>query len=565
MKTLAVQAHEKRLELACDIAASVPDALVGDPLRLRQIAINLVGNGIKFTDRGEVVLRVELDSRTDNRASFHFSVSDSGVGIPKDRQRTIFTRFLQAETSTTRLYGGTGLGLTIAARLVEMMQGKIWVESEPEKGSVFHFIARFDLQPGESAALPAAKLDGLRVLVVEDHPVSRGILAKLLKEWHAEVQEAESADVALRLTKQSRQTGQPFQLILLDDTLPGIDSHVLAAQIRHAQSGTSAVMMLGFATHKDDGSSRVGADLIALTKPVKHSELRDAVISALGLSTPARRRSAPQVPVPPAEKLKILLVEDNLFSQKLARYVLQKHGHEVVVADDGVAAVEVYSRRRFDLILMDVRMPRMDGLQTTAAIRDREKHTGGHIPIIALTANAMVGDRESCLRAGMDECLIKPVRPAALIAVVDRLRQRPPCATGSADTGKPVLDHAALLERVDGDIALLDEMVGAFRRDCGRLMSGAHDAIARRDAGALAYALHTLCGMFRNLSADAAQEAVSETQKLDLENDLEGVRLRFSALENEVRLLNSRLANPHSWRAATYGQDWRGGDGKQAG
>jgi CheY-like chemotaxis protein len=568
MKTLALQAHEKGLELACDIAPTVPDGLVGDPLRLRQIAINLASNGIKFTERGEVVFRVEPESQTGDRVCCHFSVTDSGIGIPKDRQRTIFTRFLQAEASTTRVYGGTGLGLTIAARLVEMMEGKIWVESEPGKGSVFHFFARFTLQHGESRAVPPPKLEGSRILVVDDHPVSRRILVNLLKEWRAAVQEADSAKAALQLAKQSRRAGKPFRLVLLDDTMPGIDSHALARQIGcGAHFGTPAVVMLGFAAHKDEGVSREGVELIGLTKPVKHSELRDAVSSALGLSAPARRESAPAVPGSRAEKLDILLVEDNPLSQKLARYVLQKHGHEVVAVDNGVAAVEAYERRRFDLILMDVRMPRMDGLQTTAAIRDHERRTGGHIPIIALTANAMVGDRVSCLRAGMDDCLIKPVQPSALIAVVDRLRRQPLPAPGPADTGKSVLDHAALLERIDGDMALLNEMADAFFRDCGRLMSSARDSILHRDAAGLTYALHTLCGMFRNLSADAAQKAVTELQEFDLENDLAGIVSRFSILENEVRLLNARLASLHSWlpRAGSHGEDWRDGHGKQAG
>jgi CheY-like chemotaxis protein len=547
MKTLGLQAHEKRLELACENAAAVPDALVGDPLRLRQIVINLVSNGIKFTERGEVVLRVEPESQTNNQFSCHFSVRDSGIGIPKDKQSAIFTRFLQADASTSRVYGGSGLGLTITARLVEMMCGKIWVESELEKGSVFHFTARFGLQP-EHQATRTVDLRGARILVVDDHAVSRRILVSLLKEWHAQVREADSAATALQLARQSRRSKKPFNLVLLDDTLPGRDSRALASQIgRGPDCSAPKVVLLGFA-HRDEGDvSRDDADYVGLTKPVKHSELLEVITSGLESSLPARRETAPARCPPPDEKLDILLAEDNLLSQKLAHCVLRKQGHEVVVVDNGIAALEAYGRKRFDLILMDVRMPRMDGLQTTAAIRDRERRTGGRIPIIALTANAMVGDRESCLQAGMDDCLIKPIRPSTLLAVIAHLRKEPASAPGPVvENGKPVLDRAALLERVDGDMALLGEMTDAFLRDCSRLMSGARDSIARRDPHNLACALHTLCGMFRNLSADAARDAAMALQEFDLENDPAGAAARLAVIEKEVRLLNAQLASLHS-------------------
>ena len=568
MKTLALQAHEKRLELACDIATAVPDALVGDPLRLRQIVINLVGNGIKFTDRGEVVLRIEPESQANDRLCCHFSVSDSGIGIPEDKQRAIFTRFLQADASTSRIYGGSGLGLTITARLVEMMRGKIWVESEPEKGSIFHFTARFGLQPAERRVARSVDLGGSRILVVDDHPVSRRILAGLLEEWGADVREADSAAAALRLARLSRRWKKPFRLVLLDDAMPGTDSYTLARQIECGpDSRAPRVILLGFAHRDEAGILRDSAGYIGLTKPVKHSEVLEAITSGLDLSAPARREAAPARACPPAEKLDILLAEDNPLSQKLAHCVLRKQGHEIVMVDDGAAAVEAFDRRRFDLILMDVRMPRMDGLQATAAIRNRERDTGEHIPIIALTANAMVGDRESCLQAGMDDCLIKPIQPSTLLAVIARLQKRPAAAPALPETGKTVLDRAALLERIDGDMALLKEMRGVFLRDYRRLMSGARDSIARRDARGLAHALHTLCGMFRNLSADAAQEATMKLQEFDLENDPVGAAARLALIESEVQLLDAQLASLHSWipRVEPYARDLRGSHGKQTG
>ena len=569
IKTLGLRAHEKRLELACDIVGTVPDALVGDPVRLRQIVINLVSNGIKFTERGEVVLRVEPESRTNDQVCCHFSVRDSGIGIPKDKQNAIFTRFLQADASTSRVYGGSGLGLTITARLVEMMRGRIWVESEPEKGTVFHFTARFGLQPAERQAARTVDLGGARILVVDDHPVSRRILMSLLKEWRAEVRQADSAAAALRLARESRRSRRPFRLVLLDDTMPGTDSYALAGEIgRGADLGAAKVVLLGFAHRDEGGILSDNARYVGLTKPVKHSELLEVITSGLDSSAAARDEAAPAHCSPPDEKLDILLAEDNPFSQKLAHCVLRKHGHEVVVVDNGIAVLEAYGRQRFDLILMDVRMPRMDGLQTTAAIRDRERRSGGHIPIIALTANAMVGDRESCLKAGMDDCLIKPIRPSTLLAVIARLRKEPaPASAPVVKTGKPVLDRAALLERVDGDMALLSEMTGAFLRDYSRLMSGARDSIARRDARGLACVVHTLCGMFRNLSADAAWEAAMALQKLELEKDPAGAAAGLAVIEKEVRLLNAHLASLHSLvpRAEAYAADAGSSHGNQTG
>ncbi len=568
MKTLGLQAHDKGLELACDIAAAVPDAVVGDPQRLRQIVINLVGNGIKFTERGEVVLRVEPESRTKHRVCCHFSVRDSGIGIPKDKQSAIFTRFLQADASTSRVYGGSGLGLTITSRLVEMMCGKIWVESEPEKGSVFHFTARFGLQPVHQTA-PSMDLHGVRILVADDHPVGRRMLVNPLKKWHAQVREADSAAAALRLAQQARRSKKPFRLVLLDDAMPGADDHAFVRQITAGSDhGAPKLILLGFA-HRDEGSvSSDSAGHIGLTKPVKHSELLEAIAACLESSPPARRETAPARCPPLDEKLAILLVEDNLLSQKLAQYVLQKQGHEIVTVDDGIAAVDAFDRRRFDLILMDVRMPRMDGLQATAVIRDREKRTGGHIPIIALTANAMVGDRESCLKAGMDDCLIKPIRPSTLLAIIARMRKERAAARGRVvATGRPVLDRAALLERVDGDMALLSEMTDAFLRDYERLMTGARDSIARRNSHDLASALHTLCGMFRNLSADAAWEAAMELQRFDLTSDPAGAAERLAVIEEEVQLLNAQLASLHLSipRAGIYAGEPGSSHGNQTG
>ncbi|MGQ0525788.1 MAG: response regulator [Betaproteobacteria bacterium] len=437
LKALALQARQKQLELTCDIASDVPDGLVGDPLRLRQVVVNLVGNALKFTERGQVVVTIRADSWSDDEITCHFSVSDTGIGIPRDRQGAIFRRFLQADPSTARLYGGSGLGLTISARLVEMMQGRIWVDSEPEKGSAFHFTARFALQPSQCQTLQASLRDSV--------------------------------------------CSRP----------------VVAAGVAHS------------------------AD----------------------------------------ERLDILLVEDNELSQKLACHLLRKQGHAVVVAENGLAALEAFERRPFDLILMDVRMPRMDGLEATVRIRQKEKITGSHVPIIALTANAMIGDKEDCLQAGMDDCLIKPIQPAALLAAISRLR---PARAAAPGDGPQVIDRPALLERVGGDMDLLNAMKEVFFRDSARLMTQARVALREGNAHGLDSALHTLSGMFRNLSADAACHAVARLQQPDVRNDAVCAAACLAALEQQVEALKAALAAFHAWRPRTRasGHGPSAGDGR---
>jgi len=423
MKTLALEARKKGLELACEIAPDTPDALLGDPVRLRQILFNLVGNAIKFTERGRVVVRVQPRSCDRGEVTCHFIVSDTGVGIDEEKQTIIFAPFLQADTSTTRIYGGTGLGLTISARLVGMMNGRIWVESEPGKGSTFHFTVRFGLQARPEPMKAVRSVSGALTL------------------------------------------GEPRPA-------PG----------------------------------------------------------AWGSAAGIRRQ------------LDILLVEDNPVNCRLAQQVLEKAGHKVVAADNGAAALEALERKRFDLVLMDVQMPRMDGIETTLAIRNREKIAGEHVPVIALTAHAMAGDRERCLQAGMDGCLIKPIQPATLLEAIERLQFVPAGGSKSARAEKVILDRAALLDRVDGDVQLLGEVVGLFLQSCGKLMANACEAMATGDTDGFAYDVHTLHGMLRSLSAGAAQEAAGRLQELDLTKEGEKAQALFALLDQEVQALKTEFA-----------------------
>ena len=543
MKTLALEAHRKGLELAYEIQPDTPDPLLGDPVRLGQIVLNLVGNAIKFTERGEVVMRVQPQSIDGGEVNCYFTVSDTGIGIDEEKQSAIFAPFLQGDTSTTRIYGGTGLGLSVSERLVEMMNGKIWVESESGKGSIFHFTVRFGLQTVAQGEQGAIDFKGVRALVVEDHAVSRRILVDTLKRWNIEAHEAENCKSVTETLDQAKRAKAPFRLVLLDDTLPGVDSYELAAQIRKSpRLGVQSVIVLGSALRREEKGERLDGEVLScLTKPVKQSELLDAVRSGSGIPTRSgARRAAPGRPQRIKPALHILLVEDNPVNRRLAQHVLEKEGYTVVAEDNGAAALKTLERKRFDLVLMDVQMPRMDGIETTTAIRNREKITGGYTPIVALTAHAMVGDRERCLKAGMDGYLIKPIQPATLLEAIERLH----LAGGRskrAQAEKIVLDRTTLLERVDGDMQLLGEITNLFLQQCEPLMASAREAMKTGNAGRFAYDIHTLRGMFRSLSATAAQEAAGKLEELDLVKNLEKVQAAYALLEQEAQALKAEL------------------------
>jgi len=558
MKTLALEAHRKGLELAYEIRPDTPDALLGDPVRLGQIVLNLVGNAIKFTERGEVVMRVQPQSSDGAEVNCYFAVSDTGIGIDREKQTAIFAPFLQSDTSTTRLYGGTGLGLTVSERLVQKMNGKIWVDSEPGKGSIFHFTVRFGLQKVAQGEQGAIDFKELRALVVEDHALSRRILVDALKRWNVEAHEAESCESLTETLEQAKRAKAPFRLVLLDDTLPGADSYELAVQMRkNPRLGVESVIVLGSALRREEKRDRLdGETLSCLTKPVKQSELLDALRAMSGTQTRSGARRSPPASgrsqrIKPA--LHILLVEDNPVNRRLAQHVLEKEGYTVAAVDNGAAALKTLERERFDLVLMDVQMPRMDGIETTTAIRDREKITGGYIPIVALTAHAMVGDRERCLKAGMDGYLIKPIQPATLLEAIEQLHLASGVQSKSGRADKIVLDRETLLDRVDGDMQLLGEITQLFLRECDPLMASAREAMKTGNAGRFAYDIHTLRGMFRSLSATAAQEAAGKLEELDLVKNLEKVQAAYALLEQEAQALKAELGGTIDKTVASSG------------
>ncbi len=430
LKTLALRADEKGLELLCEVAPEVPEAVQGDSSRLRQILVNLVGNALKFTQEGEVALRVSLEAEDNHHRLVHFTVSDTGIGIPPEKQKLIFDPFSQADTSTTRKYGGTGLGLTISLRLVTMMGGKIWVESEIDRGSRFHFT--LPLKSSEKKAevgtiAPPEILRGVKVLVVDDNRTNRRILEGMLKRWDMKTTPVAGGEEALAELSAGRKTGEPFALILTDMHMPGMDGFTLVERIlQRPELATATIMMLTSAGHRGDAERCKQLGIAAyLLKPIRQSELREAIARVLGAreqngAIPLVTRFSLQDARDPSEVLYVLLAEDNLVNQRLATRLLEKRGHRVAVAANGREALEAVGKEAFDLVLMDVQMPDMDGLEATASIRAAEKMTGKHQPVVALTAHAMKGDEEKCLAAGMDGYLAKPIRPHELDGVLEK-------------------------------------------------------------------------------------------------------------------------------------------------
>jgi signal transduction histidine kinase/DNA-binding response OmpR family regulator len=424
LKTLALRTHQKGLELNCLIEPDVPEALAGDPSRLRQVLINLLGNSLKFTERGEVNLRVQRESANEESISLHFSVEDTGIGIPADKQARIFESFTQVDGSTARRFGGTGLGLTICRQLVEMMGGRIWVESALGQGSTFHFTASFGISKAAGSPKPVdkAQLKGMRVLVVDDNLTNRRILERLLAGWGMKPTLADNGRQALETLAQAREAHKPFPLVLTDGNMPEMDGFQLAEEIRkNPELSGATVMMLTSGGQRGDAARCRELGLAGyLTKPVGQGELLDAVLRVAGskgsTEKPAvvTRHSLREERRP----LRILLAEDNLVNQTLASRLLEKHGHNVVTTGNGREALERLENESFDLVLMDVQMPEIDGFEATATIRKKEETTGTHLPVVAMTAHAMQGDKERCLAAGMDGYVSKPVNAKELLAVV---------------------------------------------------------------------------------------------------------------------------------------------------
>ncbi|HXJ04348.1 MAG TPA: response regulator [Candidatus Acidoferrum sp.] len=427
VKVMGLQAHQKGLELFCHVLPEVPDALQGDPTRLRQIIVNLVGNAIKFTNKGEIVLRVECEEESENDTVLHFSVTDTGVGVPREKQQAIFQAFTQADGSMTRRYGGTGLGLAISSRLVELMGGKIWLDSEPGNGSVFHFRERFLMQkttPKKDEQIGVEGLKDIQTLIVDDNQTNRHILLEILEGWHLNPRATDGGRQAVAMLEEARSKGQPFRLVLLDAQMPEVDGFWVAKKIKKEPdlAGAVIVMLTSAGLRGDAAKCRELGISAYLPKPIRRADLLEAIRMVLGPTVrPQESKSLVTIHTLREQRarLRILLAEDNAMNQKLATRLLEKRGHVVTVAGSGRAALDCLDKQAFDVVLMDMQMPEMDGLEATLAIREREKASGEHIPIIAMTANAMMGDRERCLAAGMDAYLSKPIQVKELFATME--------------------------------------------------------------------------------------------------------------------------------------------------
>ena len=550
MKALALRAHQKGLELAYDSDAEVPSQLLGDPGRLRQVLVNLVGNVIKFTQHGEVLVAVKKLSQAAGRVELHFIVQDTGIGIAPEKHGLLFKAFSQADSSTTRKYGGTGLGLAISAQLVELMTGKMWLESSAGKGSTFHFTARFAVAgakaQSDSPALEA-ELHNLPVLVVDDNQTNRRILCEMTRGWGMRPCAAESGALALAALQTARQKGDPFRLVLIDGNMPVMDGFELAEKIRKERMNTEvecALLMLTSGGQPGEARRCRQLGIAAyLPKPVLKADLMAAILTTLG------RRQGEMTASPAlvtrhtlresARKLRILVAEDNAVNQALIIRVLQKMGHATVLAQTGKEALALATAEKFDLVFMDVQMPEMDGLDATAAIRESEKNTKTHLPIFAMTAHAMKGDRELCLDAGMDGYIAKPVRFSDIEQALASLTGPPGTQVEAAYSLS--WNKAEALRRIEGDEELLQEMCQLFLEESPKLLQKLQQAVAAGDADAIVRAAHSLKGESSCLSAAGTSQAARRLEVMGRNQDLARARDTLAELEREVASLHLDL------------------------
>jgi len=608
LKLLALRADKKGLELAWRMQPDVPEVVIGDPARLRQIVINLVGNAIKFTDQGEVVLRVQrapeeeaclsgpkaaaepkvgasesggfailtperASAATGAQALLQFSIIDTGIGIPPEKQRLVFEAFEQADTSTTRRYGGTGLGLTISTKIVELLGGRIWLESNPGKGATFHFTARFGLPLGVAGEShddePWRELRDLRVLVVDDNGTHRGILSEILESWKISSTAVGNAEAALAMLRDVAAAGKPFQLILVDATMPGRDGFWLAEQVEaDAALKPATVMMLTAVRRPDDADRcrRLGVQAY-LAKPIKPSELLDAMMAAMGPLVETDGPPAANAPdTSPAQRmLHVLLAEDSPVNQRVATAMLEKWGHRVTVASNGRQAIAVFTKQLFDLVLMDVQMPEMDGLEATRSIRQHEQSSGGHVPIVALTAHAMKGDRQRCLSSGMDAYVTKPIRSKELLRVIAEVTVEAAAEPSIEDTlsmisepsnagteteklstnGSPSdeghVNWQQALETLDGNRQLLSELVAIFREECPKLRAEIETALKTSDLPLLRRAAHTLKGALAHLAASRARATAEKMEDIARQQNLQAASELWPRLQVELDQLSPIL------------------------
>jgi len=558
MRVLALRAHQKGLELAYDADTEVPSHVVGDPGRMRQILVNLVGNAIKFTQHGEILVTIESSRRDAQGTELHFRVKDSGIGIPLEKQGLLFKAFSQADSSTTRKYGGTGLGLAISASLVQLMGGKIWVESTEGKGTTFHFTVCFPVAegraPSPSPAL-AAELRGLPVLVVDDNETNRRILYEMTREWGMRPCAVESGALALAAMETAQQKEDSFRLLLIDGNMPVMDGFELAERLRKRKlrDGEVAATVLMLTSGGQPGEANRCRQLgisAYLLKPVLKADLLSAILTALGQRHLEKSTSPTLVTRhtlrESARKLRILVAEDNAVNQAVIIRALQKMGHTPVLAQTGKEALTLASTETFDIAFMDVQMPEMDGLAATRAIRENEKLNGTHLPIFAMTAHAMKGDRELCLASGMDGYITKPVRFSDIEQTLAGLASPPVAPAQPATPAKPAAPttswkRAEALDRIGGDEELLQDLCHIFLEESPKLLEKLQQAVAAGDTDGVMRAAHSLKGEAGYLGADGTSHAARQLEEMGRDKNLSGAGDTLAALEKDLLILQHEL------------------------
>jgi two-component system, sensor histidine kinase and response regulator len=567
LRPLALRADEKGLELLCDIATNVPEIVQGDSTRLRQVVVNLVGNAIKFTSAGEVVLRVEVEGKENESQNILFTVIDTGIGIPPEKRESIFNPFSQADTSTTRRYGGTGLGLTICARLVSMMEGRIWLESELGRGSQFHFTARLKAvaHTAESTfGLPYEKLRGTSVLIVDDNATNRRILQDILRGCGMVTGQAEGGEQAIAELLVAKSSGRAYELVLTDMHMPDMDGFGLIEKIRDtAGLSTTTIMMLTSAGHGEDVERcrKLGVKSYLL-KPIRKWELVSAIGKALGEAVAFTQPvpAASGTPATSVEGLHILLAEDNRVNQKVAIRTLEKMGHSVVVAENGRDAVSLVGKHTFDLVLMDIQMPILDGLTATRQIRDAESEGRSYTPIIAMTAHAMKGDRERCLESGMDGYVSKPIdRKALKEAIASAVKgSRHSSHQDDSDTDSIGWNYEQVLERIGGDETLFREIAQIFQDETPKNLEILRQAISRRDAAAIEKIAHSLKSQLGYLGTPGISQRTRALEEMARANDLDDAASIFATVETEISAILRCIQTANS---LTVGKEMTAGGG----
>jgi len=561
LKMFALRAHKKGLELTCDVEPEVPDFLVGDANRLAQVLINLIGNAIKFTEIGEIDIHVSLAAHNDADYVVEFAVSDTGIGIAPEKQRSIFAPFEQADSSTTRRFGGTGLGLTISSRLVQLMGGRLRVESNVGAGSTFRFDVRFQRSDKPRTqpflAVPTSRLTDLSVLVVDDNATNCKILDGILKSWRCRPTCVDSAAAAIVEIRRAAWGGEPYTLLLIDALMPEMDGFALIQEIRReADLAGSVIMMLTSVDQHGDADRCRNLGIAAyMVKPIRRTELHNAILIALHpeyrLNTHETKLLIPHQGglgpvVRESEVLDILVAEDNVVNQRVVTRMLEKQGHRIKLVENGKLALAALLDKNYDLVFMDIQMPEMDGFEATHAIREREASLRRRTPIVAMTAHAMKGDEERCLLAGMDDYITKPLQSDDLMRIINKVkaRQYGPASTPQIEANATrTFDRVTVLERLGGDEEFLCEIAGLFLVDSPRALAEIREAIDTADAEKLKRAAHALKGSVGYLNAHHAAEFAFQLEKIGASGTTIGAEGVLFELEREINDFSAVLTS----------------------